>query len=62
METRPARRRAHAALGREIRRRNPDADRCIMQEFSIEIPDKDADAIHSGKRLHLSFQSIRLEA
>lgn len=33
-----------------------------MQEFSIEIPDKDADAIHSGKRLHLSFQLIRLEA
>ena len=22
---------------------------CMQQEFSIEIPDKEADAIHSGK-------------
>lgn len=25
------------------------ADRHVTQEFSIEIPDKDADTIHSGK-------------
>lgn len=30
-----------------------------MQEFSIEIPDKDADAIHSGKQLPLPAQLIR---
>ncbi|KAL2276524.1 hypothetical protein FJTKL_00833 [Diaporthe vaccinii] len=30
----------------------------IEEEFSIEIPDKDADAIHSGKQLHLPIQSI----
>ena len=29
-----------------------------MQEFSIEIPDKDADAIHSGK-LYLDKQRER---
>lgn len=26
-----------------------EADKLRLQEFSIEIPDKDADAIHSGK-------------
>lgn len=31
-----------------------------MQEFSIEIPDKDADAIHSGKQLPLPSQLCRL--
>lgn len=33
-----------------------------MQEFSIEIPDKDADAIHSGKQLHPPCQLIRRKA
>lgn len=27
---------------------NQGADRVTLQEFSIEIPDKDADTIHSG--------------
>lgn len=61
MKTRPARRRAQLLAAR-YGRRNPGADSCIMQEFSIEIPDKDADAIHSGKQLHLSFQLIRRKA
>lgn len=38
------------------------ADTHATQEFSIEIPDKDADAIHSGKQLHLPNQSIYFQA
>lgn len=30
------------------------------QEFSIEIPDKDADAIHSGTRTSYYFQGCNL--
>lgn len=39
-----------SAPGRKSRR-GFGADRHTTQEFSIEIPDKDADAIHSGKQL-----------
>lgn len=30
----------------------------IEEEFSIEIPDKDADTIHSGMTSHLSLPSV----
>lgn len=30
----------------------------IEEEFSIEIPDKDADTIHSGKTLRYSYRKV----
>ena len=30
----------------------------IEEEFSIEIPDKEADAIHSGKECQVSLETV----